>query len=303
MHRYRNLLLLSLASAAAILILPGCSRTPEERYARAIEKGKKLLAEKEYARAALEFQNAAQAKPKSVEALYLLGEAAMNQVLLPTAISYYRKAAELDPKYGPAQLRLADLMLRTHNDQLTKEAESRIQKVLTGNPEDDDALLALATIRVQFGQIEDAEKYLNEVLKRSPTNLKSAIALAQVKLSQKDYKGAEQILKQTVEKSPNSPDALTALGALYAGSGRLPESEAMFRKAVQLDPKNVGALTSLAELQMLMGKPGDAEKSYKAVAAIPGTGNTLAYAVFLMRQKRRPEAVLELERLSKAESQ
>ena len=300
MHRYRKLLLFSLACTAPILILSSCSRTPEVRYARAIEKGKKLLAEKEYARAALEFQNAVQAKPKSVEALYLLGETAMNQVLLPTAISYYRKATDLDPKYGPAQLRLADLMLRTHNDQLTKEAESRIQKVLTGNPEDDDALLALATIRVQLGKIEDAEKYLNEVLQRSPTNLKSAIALAQVKLAQKDYTGAEQVLKQTVEKSPGSPDAVTALGALYAGTGRLPESEGMFRKAVQLDPKSVGALAALAELQMRTGKPLEAEKSYKAIAAIPGTGNTLAYALFLMRQNRRPESVVELERLSKA---
>ena len=86
MHRNRNLLFLSFAPLAAILILPGCSRTPEERYARAIEKGKKLLAEKEYARAALVLQNASQAKPKSVDALYLQGEAAMSQVLLPTAI-------------------------------------------------------------------------------------------------------------------------------------------------------------------------------------------------------------------------
>ena len=51
---------------------------------------------------------------------------------------------------------------------------------------------------------------------------------------------------------------------------------------------------------MLMGKPSDAEKSYKAVAALPGTENALAYAVFLMRQNRRPEAVIELERLTKA---
>ena len=160
-------------------------------------------------------------------------------------------------------------------------------------------MLALATIRVQLGKIEDAEKYLNEVLQRSPTNLKSAIALAQVKLAQKDYTGAEQVLKQTVEKSPGSPDAVTALGALYAGTGRLPESEEMFRKAVQLDPKSVGALAALAELQMRTGKPFEAEKSYKAIAAIPGTGNTLAYALFLMRQNRRPESVVELERLSK----
>ncbi|MCX6629954.1 MAG: tetratricopeptide repeat protein [Candidatus Solibacter sp.] len=299
MPRYRILVLLSLACAAAILTTPGCSRTPDERYARAMEKGKKLLAAKDYDRATVELQNAVQAKPKNVEPLYLLGEAYLSQMLLPTAVSYFRRAAELDPKYAPAQLRLADLMLRTHNDQLTKEAESRIQKVLTGNPGDDDALLALATARVQLGKIEDAEKYLSEVLKRSPTNIKSAIALAQVKLSQKDLKGAEQVLKQAVAGSPNSPDAVTALGALYAVSGRLPEGEGMFRKAVQLDSKNAGALSALAELQMRMGRPGDAEKSYKAVAALPGSPNTLAYAVFLMGQNRRPEAVAELERLRK----
>ena len=97
MHRYRKLLLLSLASAAAILTTSGCSRTPEERYAGAVEKGKRLLAEKDYARATLEFQNAVQAKPKNVEPVYLLGEAYLNQMLLPTAISYFRKATELDP--------------------------------------------------------------------------------------------------------------------------------------------------------------------------------------------------------------
>ena len=225
MHRYRKLLTLAPALTAAILILSGCSRSPEERYSRALEKGKKLMAEKSYSRAALEFQNAAQAKPKSVEPLYWMGEAALNQMLWPSAIKYYRKATEVDPRYGPAQLRLADLMLRTHNDQLTNEAESRIQKVLTGNPGDDDALVALASVRVQLGRIDDAERYLAEVLKRSPTNLKSAIAMAQVKLSQKDVRGAEQVLMQTVERSPNSPDALTALGALYASSGRYPEGE------------------------------------------------------------------------------
>ena len=300
MPRSSKVFLLSVVSAAALLTSTACTRTPEERYARAIEKGKKFLAAKDYSRATVEFQNAVQAKPRNPEPLVLLGESYLNQFMLPTAISYFRKATELDPNYAPAQLRMADLMLRTHNDQLSKEAESRIQKVLTGNPGDDDALLALAGVRVQLGKVEDAEKYLNEVLRRSPTNLKSAIALAQVKLNQRDFKAAEQILKQSVEGSPKSADAATALGTYYAGVGQLPEGEGMFRKAVQLDPNNSGALTALGEVQMLMGKPADAEKTYKAVAALPGTTNTLAYAVFLMRQNRRPEAVLELERQNKA---
>ncbi len=300
MPRYPKVFLLSVVSAAALLINTGCTRTPEERYARAIEKGKKLLAAKDYTRATVEFQNAVQAKPKNPEPLVLLGESYLSQLLLPTAISYFRKATELDPNYAPAQLRMADLMLRTHNDQLSKEAESRIQKVLTGNPGDDDALLALASVRVQLGKVEDAEKYLNEVLRRSPTNLKSAIALAQVKLNQRDFKSAEQILKQSVEGSPKSTDAATALGTYYAGVGRLPEGEAMFRRAVQLDPNNSGALTALGEVQMMLGKPAEAEKTYKAVAAMPGTANALAYAVFLMRQNRRPEAIAELERQNKA---
>jgi cytochrome c-type biogenesis protein CcmH/NrfG len=168
---------------------------------RPSQKGKKLLEQKDYGRATVEFQNAAQAKPKSVEALYLLGEAYVNQSLWPAAIAYFRKATDLDPTYSPAQLRLADLMLRTHNDQLTKEAESRIQKILTENPGDDDALLALAGARLQLGKIEDAEKYLNELLQRSPTNIKSAIALARVKLSERDFNGAEQVLKNAAHRT------------------------------------------------------------------------------------------------------
>src|SRR4029450_811130 len=99
MHPYRKLLPLALASMATILIMSGCLRSPAERYSRALEKGKKLLAEKSYGRATLEFQNAAQARPNSVEPLYLMGEAALSQMLLPTAIKYYRKATELDPTY------------------------------------------------------------------------------------------------------------------------------------------------------------------------------------------------------------
>ena len=77
----------------------------------------------------------------------------------------------------------------------------------------------------------------------------------------------------------------------------------MFRKAVQLDPNNAGALTALGEVQMLLGKPAEAEKTYKAVAAIPGTANTLAYAVFLMRQNRRPEAVAGIGAAKQSQSQ
>ena len=80
-------------------------------------------------------------------------------------------------------------MIRSRDEQLLKEAELRIQKILTDNPGDEDALFTLAAAQAQLGDTEDAEKYLNDVLKRSPANVRSIMALALLKVSQKDLTG------------------------------------------------------------------------------------------------------------------
>ncbi len=279
----------------------GCSRTPQQQYAHFLSTAKKQLAGHEYARAALNLQNAAKAQPKEVEPYYLLGQAYLAMHQLREAIVSLRKATEVNPGYAPAQLKLAELMIMTHNDQLLKDAQSRVQAVLTRDPSDNDALFTLAAAQVGLGRQEDAEKYLMQVLEKSPSHLRSSIALAQLKIANKDFAGAEAVLKKALDQAPNSSDAAAALGALYAGAGRTADALVLFKKAVQLDGNNAPALMGLAALQLKAGNIADGEATYKQIAALPQRQHTLAYAVFLMQQNRREDAVAELERVVKAD--
>jgi tetratricopeptide (TPR) repeat protein len=288
------------AGLIAVVFLPGCSRTPEEKYARFVSAGKKRLEAREFGQAALEFQNAIQMRPKDAEPYYQLGLAYLSADRVKEAVLALRKATEVDPKHAAAQLKLVELMIRTRNERLTKDAEARIHTVLTTDPSDNDALFMLAATQAQLGKPEDAEKYLSEVLARSPQHLKSAIAMAQLKLSQRNFTGAEEVLKKAVELAPKSSDTIAALGTLYAVTGRLAEAEVQLRKAIALDPKNAGALTSLGSTQMAAGNKAEAERTYKQIAALPQNEHRLAYAIFLMQENRRPDAIAELERLAKA---
>ncbi len=211
-----------------------------------------------------------------------------------------RRATELKPGHAAAQLKLAELMIRSRDEQLLKEAELRIQKILTSSPADEDALFALAAAQAQLGKTEDAEKYLVMWSKRSPSNLRSQMALALLKVSEKDLAGAEQVLKTAIQQVPGSDDAVVALANLYVGMDRFSEAEPLFLKGVQLNPDNSDAWIA-GRCSSEAGNTRVAEESFKRAAEASKTKAPRAYIVFLIRQNRRPQAIATLEKMAKAD--
>jgi tetratricopeptide (TPR) repeat protein len=228
-------------------------------------------------------------------------EAFLSENKVADAVLALRRATELKPGHAAAQLKLAELMIRSRDEQLLKEAELRIQKILTGTPADEDALLTLAAAQAQLGKTEDAEKYLGDVVKRSPSNLRSQMALALLKVSEKDLPGAEQVLKTAIQQVPGSDDPVVALANLYVGMDRFSEAEPLFLKGVQLNPDNSDAWIALGSMQLKTGNIKVAEQSFKRAAESPKTKAPLAYVVFLIRQNRRPQAIATLEKMAKAD--
>lgn len=284
----------------ASLWLAGCSKSPAERYTAAMAKGQELL-QTDPVRAALEFRNAVQAKPREAEAHYWLAQAYLRNDSVREAIAELRKANEVNPNYTPATVKLAELMVLTHNNDMAKEAESKLMAVLTADPSDADALYTMAAAEVRLGNAAEAEKLLGKVLDKAPKNLRSAVALAQLKGAQKDFNGAEQILKAAIARAPESAEAVVALGMLYMWAGRPADAKATLIHATQLDPKSATALVALAPLQMQSGDLAGAEATYKRVSSLPSREHRLYYAMFLTQQNRQADALKELERLVKAD--
>ncbi|MGA2723318.1 MAG: tetratricopeptide repeat protein [Bryobacteraceae bacterium] len=267
-----------------------------------METGKRFLAKKDYARATLQFRNAIQLAPNDVEAHYELALAYLGQGAGQQAVGELNKAAALDPKHVPTQLKLAELMAASNSKETVEDARKRVEGVLTTTPEDPEALTTLALTNLRLGESKNAEQELIKALQAAPTSLKSSMLLASVKLSQKDMAGAEQVMKEAVAKDPKSKDAAMALARLYRLLRRNPEAEAQLQRAVQIDPKDGAPLIEIGAIQMASGRKDLAEQTYRKAAALPGSDYRTTHAQFLLTQNRTDEAVVELKDLMSKDS-
>lgn len=299
---------LGLSLRSAGLIVPivlvvfassACVRSPEAKSAAAMEVGKKLLEQKDAARAILQFRNATQATPTNPEAQYQLALAYLAAGDLPSGVASLRRALELNPQHAGARFLLADLMAQTNDPEVLKDAEKRLQGLLQDSPQNADALHALALTELKLGEPDDAVQNLERAVASAPKELIFQVTLAQAKLTQKDSKAAEAILKKASDDFPTSPDSAVILGRFYSSHNRAAEAEQQFRRALARDPNHGAALLNLATLQLQMGRRADAEKLTKQLSGRPEAMFKPVYANFLFQQGRREEAVLEFERLAK----
>jgi len=184
------------------LAFTGCVQSPQAKIAQYISAGRTLMQKGDPARAILEFRNAVQAAPKSdkavyrAEAYYQLALAYLAQRDYRNTVAYLKMAIALNPKHAQAKLRLAQLMANVTDPKVLKDAQQRLRALLEVDPDDPDALHALALTEIKLGDAANATQHLALALDDASESqeLTIAITMALVKLQQKDAKGAEEVL-------------------------------------------------------------------------------------------------------------
>jgi Tfp pilus assembly protein PilF len=283
------------------LALSGCGRSSQAERARFFTAGKQALEKQEYARAILEFKNAAKAAPQDAEVYYQLGMAYAGAGDFTSSIASFRRALALNPRHTQAQLRIAQAKASTANPALLKDAESELKGLAENASPTAEVLDTLALTQLKLGDAQDAIQNFEQVLTQSPGELKASALLAIARLSQKDVKGAEEILKKARSDAPQSSEAARLLGRFYIYENRQAEGEGQLRRAMELDPKNAAALMDLASLENRLGRKQEAEQNYKRLAALGVKNYEPVYGLFLYQDGRRDEAIREFERLAKAD--
>lgn len=293
---------LQIRACAAIVLLAiatGCVRSPEARRDEYLARGKALLQKHDYSRAILEFRNAVKAMPKDAEPYYQIGVASEDAGDIRTAVAFFRKAVEQNPRHTGAQLKLAQLMAGATEKTWLKGAEARLNALKQSAPTSPDVLNSLALTELKLGETGEAVKNLQQSLASAPTELRSSILLAQTKLWQHDMKRAEEVLLRACESAPNSPDARVALGEFYVIEKKAPEAEKEFQRALVIDPKSGPALMHLANLQRSLARNREAEQTFERLAASGQDRYKPVHAQFLFEEGRRDDAIREFERLAK----
>ncbi len=283
----------------AALVMAGCARTPQQREARFLELGKKLLAKKDYSRAGLEFRNAIQQAPADAEPYYQLGLTYFGAGDRGAALGCFREATKLNPKHAEAQLKLAGMLAAAHDAAAVADAETRAQGVASEFPNNVEALNTLATTELRLGKPEVAAEHLEQALKQLPGSLESAALLMRARLSEGDAKGAEAALMQCFQKSPDSAEVALVMGRFYLVTQRLALAQEQFRRAIRIDPRYGAAMLDLGMTLFHDGKQADAGPVFRQLAALPGKNYKPVYAIYLLETGQREAAIAELERLAK----
>src|SRR5882672_7092409 len=120
-----------------LLVVAGCSRSPEAEKARHLERGDKYAAQEQYQEAILEYRNVLRIDPANERAIKQLGLAHYQLGELGQAFRYLLKAEELAPDAPDVRAKLARIYYLGGN---ADEARRELTFVLEKEPKNLEGL-------------------------------------------------------------------------------------------------------------------------------------------------------------------
>lgn len=136
--------------------------------------------------------------------------------------------------------------------------------------------------------------------------IKAAALLAAVPVARQPAADREAFERAAMEfvsaqrLNADRPEARVALGSFYARRDLTADAETEYRAALRLSPHDAPASINLADLYRQLGRDGDGETVLRtAIAALPEDAALHhVLGLLLVRQKRLPQALGELQRAS-----
>ncbi len=262
-------------------VLRAVESRPEDPDANA-EAAMLLHAHQQNAAAEVYYDRARILEPDRFDWVYLLACVQLEQGKNKEAIGNLRAALQIDPGYVPAEVKLADLLLRTGQP---REAESLYSKVLEADPENAIAWYGLGRIHASRDETAKAAEAFEKAIQIYPRYGQAhyALALAYRKLHRRQDAKRHFELGEThkLDMPPTGDRILTAVRSktkspteyLRAGvelekQGRLEESVAVHLKVLEIDPQQVQAHINLMSLYWRLGRKEEALAHYRKALAI-----------------------------------
>jgi putative PEP-CTERM system TPR-repeat lipoprotein len=250
------------ATGLSLLLVVGCSN-PEANKRKSLENGKRLVTEKKFDGAIIEFRNAIRADRTFGEAHWRLAQAYEETDNFRGALQEYVRAADLLPDNVEVQVKAATHLLLS---QQFEDAKSRADKALAKDPKNADAFIVRANATAGLKDVPSAIKDMEDALKANAEDGRVLTNLGALQLSSGNSAEAEANFKRALQVSPSSVDARLALANFYMSTNRPGEAERLLNEARGLNPAHFMANRMLASFYLTHGRPKEAEAPLKAVS-------------------------------------
>ena len=238
-----------------LVLVAGCSRSPEAQKARHLERGDKFAAQEQYPEAILEYRNVLKLDPTNARAIRQLGLAHYHLGEMSQAFRYLLKTQELSPN-------------------------------------DLDVRLKLGGIYYLGGRREEARDAALSVLEKEPKTLDALALLADTAGTPEEVDATIQRLEAARADLGDRAKLHLGLGVLYLRKQDLPRAEAAFQEAVAKEPKSIEAHSMLGSFFLVKRDSVQAEREFKAAADLAPVGSParLRLVNFYLRAQRPDEA-------------
>jgi predicted O-linked N-acetylglucosamine transferase (SPINDLY family) len=161
---------------------------------------------------------------------------------LETAVSWYSKAAAVDPQFMPAYYQLANAQYDLGQLQA---AERNYQHALRLHPPDVRALSNLAHLQQDTGQHHHAFENMQRALAIEPDNALLHFNLSDLLHDQGRLREAHQACARALELQPGFVPALCNMGVILGDLGDSAGALASYRRALELSPDDTNAQSGL----------------------------------------------------------
>ena len=256
-----------------------------------------LIANHKWDKAIDELQAVLGLHPQHVGAMVMLGEvhwrrayegavvvsgaptqsSASGEHLLPVALpenasedfaaaeKWYRRALEVDPSSGPAELGLG----RVYSSRGELDAAlGCYRRALQISPDAPEARAEMATILIKQGELAKAVDELEGLVRAHPDYAPAHRSLGALYRGRGDEQRALEEYTLAVRLAPNDAVSSFLLANLLAAMGRLDDALPPYRVAVQLDPHAVHARIGLGDVYFRKGDLKAAREQFEAAVEV-----------------------------------
>lgn len=248
---------------AAILGLSACS-SPEEKANKYYEKAMELFKQGELDKAKIEFRNALQIKGNMTDALYKLAQIAEVKGNWQEMFNFLSKVVDIDPKHLDAQVKLGRMLLAAGQLDRALAASDATMAL----DKDSSMVLAFrATVLYRLDDKKGAVEQANAALVKDPNNVDALVVLATERLQEGDADKAIEYLDRGLKlNEKNVALQLFKVQALEKVA-KSAEAETIFRKLINFYPKSRAIRHALARFYLVHRAPEKAEAEYRSIIA------------------------------------
>ena len=237
---------------------PASKRAPIE-----VALGNLLVRQGDFKGADAAFKRASSIDPKYSPLYSGLGRLYLAQKDVKQAEQAFKMAADLSPARSPRRLQYAQFEIQNGNLEAGKKA---YEEITQKTPDYVPAWMGLADIAASQRKFDESASYLKNILARDPQNFDALLLDARIKLAKGDIDKAKAELESLAGIYTNSPQIYCQLALAYLSDNETERAINSFNQALAKDPHFAEATLALAELRIRKGDPSAAIVSLKRLA-------------------------------------